>query len=87
MTDVTDDNAPDSDREIWARIDADAQNLRTTRTPLYVHKRIMDGLPADLYAGSPRTPWYRDWKKLLSALVLFILLSLLIAAGISGMLS
>lgn len=87
MTDVTDDNTANTDKEIWARIDAEAQNLRTTRTPLYVHKRIMDGLPADLYAARPPVPWYRDWKKLLSAVVLFVLLSLLIAAGISGMLS
>lgn len=43
--------------DLWNKIHDEAETLRSRTTPLYVHKRIMDSLPADAY-GLNR-PWYR----------------------------
>jgi len=43
--------------DLWNRINNEAELLRSRTTPLYVHKRIMDALPDDLYRL--RQPWYR----------------------------
>ncbi len=42
--------------ELWTRINGEAELLRSRTTPLYVHKRIMDSLPDDMYRQSER--WY-----------------------------
>jgi len=41
--------------DLWTKINDEAEVLRSRTTPLYVHKRIMDSLPADTY----KKPWYR----------------------------
>lgn len=43
--------------DLWTRINDEAELLRSRTTPLYVHKRIMDSLPADPYRVHQR--WYR----------------------------
>lgn len=43
--------------ELWNKIHDEAELLRNRTTPLYVHKRIMDSLPDDLYQR--RLPWYK----------------------------
>jgi hypothetical protein len=43
--------------DLWNKIHDEAELLRNRTTPLYVHKRIMDSLPEDLYKR--RLPWYR----------------------------
>lgn len=69
-----------SDDDVWAKIDADVEELRTRKTPLYVHKRIMDSLPDDLYGN--KVPWYRK-PVVLSPLSL---ISTIIGAIVLGML-
>jgi hypothetical protein len=43
--------------DLWNKIHDEAETLRSRTTPLYVHKRIMDALPADAYRL--QRPWYR----------------------------
>jgi hypothetical protein len=43
--------------DLWTKIDDEAEVLRSRTTPLYVHKRIMDSLPDDMYRLNE--PWYR----------------------------
>jgi hypothetical protein len=43
--------------DLWNKIHDETELLRSRTTPLYVHKRIMDSLPDDLYRR--RKPWYR----------------------------
>ena len=43
--------------DLWTKIDDEAELLRSRTTPLYVHKRIMDSLPDDMYQLNE--PWYR----------------------------
>ena len=43
--------------DLWTKIHDEAETLRSRTTPLYVHKRIMDALPADTYRG--HHPWYK----------------------------
>jgi hypothetical protein len=43
--------------DLWTKIDGEAELLRSRTTPLYVHKRIMESLPDDMYQLNE--PWYR----------------------------
>jgi hypothetical protein len=43
--------------DLWTKINDEAELLRSRTTPLYVHKRIMEALPDDIYRISQ--PWYR----------------------------
>lgn len=43
--------------DLWTKINDEAELLRSRTTPLYVHKRIMEALPDDMYRL--RQPWYR----------------------------
>lgn len=71
---------PKDSKEMWARIDAEAEELRTRRTPLYVHKRIMDSIPDDLY--SKREPWYTK-RMSVGVVVGVVVVILSLAAGIA----
>ena len=69
------------DDDVWAKIDAGVEEMRTRKTPLYVHKRIMDSLPDDLYGR--KVPWYQKSAtlspiSLISTIIGGILLGLLI---------
>ena len=43
--------------DLWSKINDEAELLRSRTTPLYVHKRIMEALPDDMYQMTQ--PWYR----------------------------
>ncbi len=43
--------------DLWTKINDEAELLRSRTTPLYVHKRIMESLPDDIYRVNQ--PWYR----------------------------
>lgn len=43
--------------DLWSKINDEAELLRSRTTPLYVHKRIMEALPDDMYHLTQ--PWYR----------------------------
>ena len=43
--------------DLWTKINDEAELLRSRTTPLYVHKRIMESLPDDIYRLNQ--PWYR----------------------------
>jgi hypothetical protein len=43
--------------DLWTKINDEAELLRSRTTPLYVHKRIMEALPDDIYRINQ--PWYR----------------------------
>jgi hypothetical protein len=43
--------------DLWTKINDEAELLRSRTTPLYVHKRIMESLPDDIYRTNQ--PWYR----------------------------
>jgi hypothetical protein len=43
--------------DLWTKINDEAELLRSRTTPLYVHKRIMESLPDDIYRL--HEPWYR----------------------------
>ena len=43
--------------DLWTKINDEAELLRSRTTPLYVHNRIMESLPDDIYRTNE--PWYR----------------------------
>jgi hypothetical protein len=43
--------------DLWTKINDEAELLRSRTTPLYVHKRIMESLPDDIYRTNQA--WYR----------------------------
>ncbi len=65
--------------DLWNKIHDEAELLRNRTTPLYVHKRIMDSLPNDLY--QKRLPWYRRPISL-NPLLLVLLAAALVVIGV-----
>jgi hypothetical protein len=66
--------------DIWTRINNEAEVLRTRTTPLYVHKRIMDALPADVHQLSH--PWYRR-AVTLNPITLIVAAAALLGIGVA----
>ncbi len=77
---ATDDG--DDTVDLWNKIHDEAELLRSRKTPLYVHKRIMDSLPDDLYRK--RVPWYRRPVPVNPMLLIAIALGL-VALGVAIM--
>jgi hypothetical protein len=61
--------------DLWNKIHDETELLRGRTTPLYVHKRIMDSLPDDLYRR--RQPWYRRSIALNSVVLMAAALALI----------